>query len=118
MIGTTLAGSTSPAITTTVRSGRYQRSWNAFSAAGVAARNASTDPMGSCSAKGWPAKNSSRNWSLTRVEGPCPSRSSASTTLVSAAVDVGSNEGTAIIPARIFRLSSMLAGCAEGRSSL
>src|SRR3546814_8805754 len=49
-------GSISPTSTTTVRLGRYQRSWNAWTAAGVAASSVLILPIGERSASGCPAK--------------------------------------------------------------
>ena len=112
------AGSTSPIAMTVARSGRYQRSWNACTLAGVAATSVSTVPIGSRCDSGWPANIRSSIASCSRTCGPGCSRCSASTTGRSESRICCVICGPDIMPARILKLSSSPAGDAIGRSSL
>ena len=108
----------SPEMMTTAFSGRYQRSWNAFTLAPFAASSVSTVPIGERLASGWPAKNRPFIASCSLTCGPGCSRRSASTIGRSLDTAASVSAGAAIMPDRILRLSSTVWSVAEGRSSL
>ena len=113
-----VAGSASPEITTSVLSGRYQRSRNAFSEVAVAPFSVATVPIGDPLPSACPAKNSSRVASPTFCCGLVPSRSSASTVRRSVSTAACVTNAPDIMPDNILTVSSRPSGVALGKSSL